>query len=256
MEILESATTWLINLPIFSEPKYLIAIFGVMAYFIYVKFFGNKQFCFVRIKEKRGDVFVDHGKIYKAFVRKTVSSSGRIIKWLYISGIKKVWRIPQNTEFTPSAKSKILELAWFGKNTFQVVKLDEYMYEKKEGEKGYHKRKTTEANMRVVPEDLKYMDYELSTKIDNLTSNKSWLQDWLDKHGAVFIVMLFCFLMVFITVNKISVQMDESRESFDSMGAIFTDMVREQTIDKVDDNTVKGQDISKIGSTNKNGGTT
>ena len=252
MELLDTVIQWLTNLPIFSDPKWLIAIFGIGVWFVYEKFFkGKKAYCMVRIKEKRGDTFFDHGKIYKAHLHKMTSETGRIIRWLYIDGINKVWRVPKNTELTPSQNGKILELAWFGKNTFQVLKLDEFMFEKSDGK--WTRKKTTELSLRVVPEDLKYMDYELSTKIDNLTSNKSWLQNWLDKHGAIFIVMLFCFLMVFVAVNKLSDDLANTRDSFESVGQKIAGFIENPT-QMIDENTIKGQDLSKVGSSNPNGG--
>ena len=251
MEIFDQITNIILSVPMFKDPKYIIFAVGLIIYFLWEKFAGKKPYCLVRIKEKQGDTIIDHGKIYKGHIKKIENESGKVLKWLFIEGINKVWRLPKNTEFTPSGKIKLLELLWFGKNTFQVLKVDPYMYKRQE--KGlYKKQLSTENTLKIVPEDLKYMDYELSTKIDNLTTNKSWLQGWLDKNGTLFLTLLFCFLMVWVTVNKLSVELGATRDSIEGLGSSFTNMVMDATSTKVDDNTVKGEDLSKIGaSTNK-----
>ena len=228
------------------NPKILTVILLAVLYFAYEKFIGKKPYCYVRIKEKRGNSFVDHGTAYKAFIKKNQYKNGSVIRWLYISGINKVWRVPKSTEFSPtSKKNKLIELAWFGENTFQILKTDTFMYKK---DKGQWKRiKANETNLRVVPQDLKYMDYELSTKIDELTSEDNWFDKYLKPYMTLLIVGGICFLMIYTSVNTISKEMGETREEMSSLGNKFVSYVTSVSNTKVDDNTIKSKDIENIG---------
>lgn len=244
MGILDQGLTYISGLPIFSNWKYIAFIVIGLGYLFYEKFIGRKPFCYVRIKEKRGDSFIDHGSIYKAFISRVVDpDSGSMLTWMTIEGIKKVWKVPKGEDFSDTlSKHKLLELAWFGGNSFQIMKTDSYMYFK-EDKHTYKRKKATAAALRVVPEDLKYMDYELERKITLLSNDLSWFDKYLKPYMTYIIVGVICLLMIVITTKSVSKELADTRTEFSGATQALIGYVDGRGKENIDENTARKPDL-------------
>lgn len=234
---------YIVNKPIFFVVIVVLAIMGVM-YLIQ----GKKAYCFVRILEKRGDTFVDHGRVYKAHILSVRDpETGNKIQWLHIAILKKNWKIPKADELTPTLKGqRLATLAWFGGNDFRLIKLSTYVY-KKVGDKLYKKLKITQKTLRIIPDDLKHLDYQVSNQIDQLMYKGNWFDKYLKPHMTLIIVGFLCVMMVWIVTTKMAEKMDATGDKVENLGERFVSYIQTATSKKVDDKTTVTSNLDDDG---------
>ena len=233
--IADNIYSYIINKPIFVVAVLIACAFGI----VYL-FYGKKPYCYIRILEKRGDVFIDHGKVYKGVVHKVRDSeTSNYLKWMHIEKLKKNWCIPKGEDLTPTLKGhRLVTLAWFGGNHFQLVRLTKYGFKKlKDGH--YKKYPLNKVTLRIIPDNLKHLDYQISTNIDRLMYDSNWFDKYLKPHLTLIIVGFLCVAMVWIVTNQMGTKMSETAAEVKNFGERFVSWAKQPSQTTVDSKTVK-----------------
>lgn len=222
-------------------------VLGIMLLFLaYNQFFKRKKpYCFVRIKELRGKTLIDHPKEYPAYLRSIIDESGSKIEWMFISGIKKNWKPVKGDELIPTINgSRLVELVWFGGNSFQRVGISQFAYEKLENQKVYRRKRIDRYTMQVLPDENQYLEHEVTHTINKLSQTESAWLTWLKQAGIFLGVLAICAILFYKTMtyagNEILGRLDETNKNIDGLGNRFINMVNTYQQNQVDENTKKG----------------
>jgi hypothetical protein len=231
-----------------NNPKLLLGIVAAIGFIIwqFVIVPLREPYCIIRVKEKRGNMYVDHAKAYKGYIQTAVDpESKKKVQWLKIDELNKYWKVPRGMDLTPTtSKTRLVELSWYGGNKFQIIKLSPYIYKKQDN--GYYKRLRADSMaMEVLPDDLKLLDYELDNNIDSLTKVEQGFLDKYRKEIVFFMTLLICFGMFYMSMKQVSKELGETRTTVRNMFEKFTGYVQSQTTRQVDDKTTKETDIDK-----------
>lgn len=221
---------------------FTIALIFAIVLSINYLFTGRKAYCMIRIRERIGNGFITHEKSYKGFSRFVVNKdTGKKIVWLSIGGLKKVWKLPTADDFLQvKGKNRLLELAWYGGNKFRAIKISNHVYLKaKDQTKRYVKKPANKVSLRILPEDLKYVDYECDTNIDRLSANTNWFEKYFKPHMSLIITGVIVFLMVYTCTKMIMAELGEQRSETKNWMDNVINFAKDKMNTEVDSKTAK-----------------
>jgi hypothetical protein len=229
-------------------PLNLIIIICVLGVGFFIFMMPKKPYCKVKLKEKRGNNYIDHFKLYNAHIRKLKNSeTGAMIQWLEVCkpstlfGVipteKKfaIWRVPSGEDFTlNNAGQRLVELVWLGGNSFRIYKMNNHfcdivkedifkksikkdgngVFKRIENEKLYRLKKCERENLQIVPENMKYQEFKIRAQLEQLASTKTWWDDF-KQHLPFIAAMFFAIIVVYLMNDTYGERLDDAVVAFE-----------------------------------------
>jgi hypothetical protein len=209
---------------------------------IYMKFFASgKTICKVVIFEEDGGKIIQHTTAYNGVVREaTNQSKTKKLRWLFITGIKKNFIIPQSKyfTFTTGKINKTLYLLWNGKDSFKIIKpkLNKFKYQAEmvNGSKYFKSVPMQHVQFNMTDDDWEHMESELKDTLENIYKEKESLFKKLQPYYALAVVALVCIAGIYMIQKTAVATSNDVKENKNWIQNI----IESQTTQRVDDNTV------------------
>jgi hypothetical protein len=217
-----------------------IGVLGIAA--LYIKFFANgKTICKVVIFEEDGGKIIQHTKTYEGVVREaTNKSETKKLRWLYITGLKKNFIIPQSKffTFTTGKINKTLYLLWNGKDSFKIIKpkLNKFKYQAEmiNGNKYFKSVPMQNVEFNMTDDDWEHMESELKDTLENIYKEKESLLKKLQPYYALAVVALVCVAGIYMIQKTAVATSNDAKENKNWIQNI----IESQTTQRVDSNTL------------------